>query len=83
MRKIGFTQALTEMPNPKVPRLEMSGNHEVFIEGCKSLVSYAEEEIRLDLGIIQATICGANLTLHRMNLEECSITGQIAGIGYS
>jgi len=73
---------MSELPQPGSPRLELNGNTELLIEGCKGVVAYAEEEIRLDLGELTLAVIGADLTMRTLRLEECAITGRIASVEF-
>jgi len=77
-KTVESAQSLSEMPRPGVPRLELTGNTELLVEGCKGVAAYAEEEIRLNLGALVLAVSGADLTMRALRLEECVITGRIA-----
>jgi sporulation protein YqfC len=67
-----------EMPRPGAAHIEMNGNTELFVEGCRGVIAYGEGEIRLDLGGLVLAVSGADLTMRTLRLEECVITGRIA-----
>ncbi|MDR1409040.1 MAG: YabP/YqfC family sporulation protein [Oscillospiraceae bacterium] len=75
-------QTSREMPSPGTPRLEMTGNQELLLDGCKGVVAYDENEIRLNLGDLALAVTGADLTMRTLRFEECAITGQIASVAF-
>ena len=82
-RTLAAARAIRELPRPGEARLEMNGNAELLIEGCKSVIAYAEEEIRLNLGTLTLAVVGAELSMRELRLEECAITGRIASLAFT
>ncbi|MDR3344367.1 MAG: YabP/YqfC family sporulation protein [Oscillospiraceae bacterium] len=76
-------QNLRELPRAGTPHLEITGNKELLVDGCKGVVAYAEEEIQLSLGDLVLSVVGADLTMRTLRFEECAITGQIASVAFT
>lgn len=64
-------------------QIELSENREAIIEGCRSILNYDENLIKLDLGEIQVSFSGKNLIVSRMNAENAVIEGEIEQISFS
>ncbi len=64
-------------------RLEMSGNHEAVIEGCKGILQYDEDTIRLNTGLLVVRFCGTDLSIPSMQSDQTIIRGQILSIDFT
>jgi sporulation protein YqfC len=65
------------------PRIEMTGNREAVIDGCKGVVEYAENSIRLSLGEIVMSLSGDNLLIQSFDNDVVIISGQISDIDFT
>ena len=65
------------------PRIEMTGNREAVIDGCKGVVEYAENNIRLSLGEIVMSLSGDNLLIQSFDNDVVIISGQISDIDFT
>jgi len=66
-----------------VSHMELSGNREAIIEGCKGVVEYDEGVIRLNLGKNIVRFTGTQLSIRTLTLEQAIITGNIISIDFS
>ena len=66
-----------------VSHMELSGNREAIIEGCKGVVEYDEGIIRLNLGKNIVRFTGTGLSIRTLTLEQAIITGNILSIDFS
>ena len=62
---------------PRSFRMEMDGNCELYLEGCKSIISYKPEAIRVQLNKMIFSIFGSELTIENMNGNTMVVRGQI------
>ena len=46
------------------PKIEMSGNREIIVDGCKGVVEYSEDLIKLNLGEVVLTLSGDGLVIN-------------------
>lgn len=63
-----------------LPRMELVGDGEFWMEGHRGILSYGAEEIMISGGRIVVHLRGENLELRSMNANTMCITGRIAGI---
>jgi sporulation protein YqfC len=64
------------------PKIEISGNREVIIDGCKGVVEYGEDSIKLNLGEVVLTLAGNGLVINSFDSSIAVITGQISDISF-
>ena len=62
--------------------IEINGNYEAIIEGCKGILSYREEEIRLNTENGQLKLRGRNLQIICMGEASMIVRGYIIGTEY-
>ena len=63
-----------------VPKIEMLGNREMIIDGCKAVVEYEENIIKLSLGEYVLSLSGDNLLINSFDNNVAIISGQICEI---
>ncbi len=64
------------------PKIEMLGNRELIIDGCKGIVEYGENLIKLSLGESAVSICGNNLVITSFDRRVAIINGKIGEISF-
>ena len=64
------------------PKIEMLGNREMIVDGCKGVVEYGEMLIKLSLGENVLSLSGDNLVIKSFDSSVAVITGQICGISF-
>ena len=64
------------------PRIEMAGNREIIIDGCKGVVEYTENNIRISLGESVLSLSGDNLIIKSFDSSVAVISGQICDISF-
>lgn len=69
---VGTFLQLPETSISNMAQIDLMSNREALIEGCKGVVEYNEDYIRLNLGNMGVRFCGRSLQLRSMN-EECVI----------
>lgn len=85
-RKVGLrekTSRLLELPADGVaglPRVELSGDRELYLEGYKGILSYGREEIHVDGGAWVLRILGQELEIKAMREGELRIIGWVSGL---
>lgn len=63
--------------------LEMYGNKEVIVDGCKSVADYSGGYIKLDLGNKFLKISGNELTVISYVFEQADIKGEIVSLEFT
>ncbi len=71
---------LPEILHANVPHLELQGNRELSVDGCKGLLEYTEERIRLHAGSLLLTVHGASLCIQMYSESQTVLTGDIQEI---
>lgn len=64
------------------PHIEMIGNREIIIDGCKGVVEYDENLIKLNTGELVISFTGFNLLIKSFDSDVAVITGEISEIGF-
>ncbi len=65
------------------PRIEMVGNREIVVDGCKGVVEYTENNIKLSLGESVLSLSGNNLVIRSFDNDVAIIIGQICDIDFT
>ncbi len=65
------------------PKIEMTGNREIIIDGCKGVVEYSENLIKLNLGETVLALSGDGLVINSFDSSIVVITGQISDISFT
>lgn len=65
------------------PKIEMSGNREIIVDGCRGVVEYGENQIKLNLGETVLALSGNGLVINSFDSSIAVITGQISDISFA
>lgn len=60
-----------------LPRMELVGDREFWMEGHRGILSYGTEEIHISGGRMAVCVRGSGLDLRAMNANTLCISGQI------
>lgn len=63
-------------------KIEMLGNRELIVDGCKGVVEYGENLIKLSLGGNVLSLSGDNLVINSFDNSVAVISGQICEISF-
>ncbi len=63
--------------------VELCGNREVIIEGCRGVLEYSDNVIALNTGRLTVRLCGCELTIVSMQNGQAIIKGIITSLDYS
>ena len=73
--------------NPTLPpclggpcQIIITGNRSVYLDGCESLVDYADDHITFSLPRRTVTVYGKNLCITTFRCDEVAVCGQILGV---
>ncbi len=64
------------------PRIELTGNREIIIDGCKGVVEYTENNIRISLLENVLSLSGDNLLIQSFDNDVVIINGKISDIDF-
>lgn len=65
-----------------IPRLTISGDKEIYIENHKGILEYTDTEIRIFTAMGIVRVCGKNLIIDRIRLEDIVISGCFSRVEY-
>lgn len=65
-----------------LPRIELSGNRRLLLEGCRGIAEYDEGCICLQTGLGIVRLTGDTLCLHRLNPDCAVITGRFVSLEF-
>lgn len=63
-----------------LPRMELVGSREFWMEGHRGILSYGTEEIHISGGRLAVCVRGADLDLRAMNANTLCISGRIDAV---
>ncbi len=67
----------------KQGRITLIGNRELVVDGCRGILEYRTDLIRLNLGDKQLHLVGSGLVVQVLEGEYAQIEGQILSINFS
>ena len=65
-----------------IPRLTISGDKEIYIENHKGILEYTDTEIHISTAMGIVRVCGKNLVIDRIRLEDIVISGCFSRVEY-
>ncbi|MBR2868204.1 MAG: YabP/YqfC family sporulation protein [Clostridia bacterium] len=63
--------------------IELFGNSEAIVEGCKGVLEYTDGTVALNTGKLTVRVCGCNLTITAMQDSSTVIRGIITAIDFT
>ena len=81
----GLTRALESSRNTFFPdaHIEMNGNREATLEGCRGILEYTEGVVRLSADRMIVRFVGRDLELRSLTSSTVVVTGFIASVEFS
>ncbi len=80
------TNVKPRLPLPEMisnePKIEMLGNREIIVDGCKGVVEYGENLIKLNTGEYVLSVLGDELIIKSFDGSVAVISGKIAEITF-
>lgn len=80
---VGALLELPQSPTAEASQIELLSNREALVDGCKGVMEYNENFIRLNLGKMTVRFCGRNLQLRGMSEGNVVIEGFIQSIDFT
>jgi sporulation protein YqfC len=67
---------------PGMPNIELAGNRQAVVEGCKGVLEYNEDVIKLNLGKSVVRFVGSGLSMNSYRFEQAVISGNILSVEF-
>jgi len=83
VNRLGGAMDLPPQMLPGFSHVELWQNRRAVVEGVKGVLSYSESCVQLNLGTLVATFRGAGLCIQSYQMEQLTLTGTIAELGFS
>jgi sporulation protein YqfC len=71
-----------ELPELIMPHIELCSQSRAIVEGCKGILQYTSDTVRLNCKNVIVSFFGENLSLCNLNDETITVTGKISCINY-
>ena len=62
--------------------IELFGNKQIIVDGCKGVIDYNEDFLKLDLGKIILKVTGRNLVIDSYIYEQVDLKGEIVSVEF-
>lgn len=63
-------------------KIEMLGNREIIIDGCKGVIEYGENTIKLNIGELALCLVGTDMVIESFDSGVAIIRGRFAEINF-
>ena len=63
-------------------KIEMLGNREIIIDGCKGVLEYGENTIKLNIGELALCLVGTDMVIESFDSGVAIIRGRFAEINF-
>lgn len=73
---------MPEIVHADVPHIEMQGNHEAVVDGCRGVLEYEADKIKLNVGLCVMVFRGSDMTIKTYSESLTEITGDIIAIEF-
>ncbi len=67
---------------PNMPYIELKGNREALIEGCKGILEYDTQVIRVNAGGLVISFCGRGLNIKCLTVSSLIVEGYITSVEF-
>ena len=64
------------------PYIEIRGDEEVVISGCKNILEFQDDILRINCGKLTLRVAGNGLTLTNMSENRLVVAGKICEVSY-
>lgn len=71
-----------EIPELITPHIELCSQKRAVVEGCKGVLQYDCDSVRLNCKTVIVSFSGENLSLCTLNDESITVTGRINDISF-
>ena len=74
---------LSSMVSPETPHIEMEGNREIIVDGCKGILVYETDKIKINASGVVMGVSGDDLRIKAYADELIVINGKIIAMDFS
>lgn len=71
-----------ELPELMMPHIELCSQKRAVVEGCKGILQYSGDTVRLNCKTVIVSFSGENLSLCTLSEETITVTGQINSVNF-
>lgn len=82
---IGLGRKKVQKPLPSAPlttHMEINGNTEIVVEGCRGVMEYGSEAVRIRAGKQTVRFTGRGLEIKCLTADSLVVTGFLTGIEF-
>ena len=62
---------------------EMSGNREIVVDGCRGVIEYSKDVIKLNVGKLTVRFVGRELELRNLRKDSAIINGYVTAVEFT
>lgn len=73
---------IPEMLDTKLPHIEADGNREIIVDGCKGIVEYSQNKIKVNTGTLVVGFTGDDIEIKNYSDYQTVISGNIFSIDF-
>lgn len=73
---------IPEMLDYKMPHIQADGNREIIVDGCKGIVEYSQDRIKLNTGALVIGFTGDGIEIKDYSDSQTVISGNIFSIDF-
>lgn len=73
----------SELPELLTPHIELCSDRRAVVDGCKGILEYSNESIKLNCKDKTVSFLGTDLSLCTLCNEQITVTGKICEISFS
>ena len=81
--KINDTLEIPQTAQNGMPQIELLGNREALVDGCRGVLQYEDTVVRISTGRMIVRFTGQDLCICALQAGQIRITGTIAGVDYT
>ena len=74
---------LNKIEQLKLCHIELEGNRELIIDGCKGIVEYETDIIKICTDTVIVSVTGDELNIHTYLDDQIVISGKILSVNFS
>lgn len=80
---IGEQLDIPNLARRDVPHIEAEGNREIIVDGCKGILEYDEDKIKINTGSLVICFKGTELIVKSFSEVGIILTGNIVSVEFS
>ncbi len=76
-------ERLKKIEQLKMCHIELDGNRELILDGCKGIVEYETQKIKICTDMVFVSVTGDDLNINTYNQDQIVISGKILSVDFS